>query len=63
MRSDTVKHRSLLTILNESGLEIVVNEIENREDYKGWWYSPQDKGTAVYARGVPKVVMLGTERS
>ena len=57
--ANRVKHRNLLTLSDSSDLEIVFGEIADKDKYKNWWCYPQDKGTAVYARGVLKVVMLG----
>ena len=56
--ANKVKHRKLLTVVNNSPLKIVLGEIAKKDEYRGWWYYPQDKGAAVYARGELNVVML-----
>ena len=56
--ANKVKHRELLTVVNNSSLKIVFGEIAKKDEYSGWWCYPQDKGAAVYARGELKVSML-----
>ncbi len=57
--ANTVKHRNLLTVRNNSNLEIVFGKLARKDEYKGWWCYPQDKGAAVFARGDLRVIMLG----
>ena len=57
--ANKVKHRKLLTVVNTSSVEVVFGEIAKKDEYRGWWCYPQDKGAAVYARrGELNVVML-----
>lgn len=57
--ANRVKHRNLLTIDDNSPLEVVFAEMAKKDEYKGWWCYPQDKGNAVFARGELRVFMLG----
>ena len=57
--ANKVKHRNLLTVEDVSKLEIVFGDLDMKEEYKKWWCYPQDKGTAVFARGELRVRMLG----
>ena len=45
--------------MDNSPLDVVFGPMELKEEYKGWWCYPLDKGAAVFARGELKVIMLG----
>ena len=57
--ANRVKHRNLLTIQNNSDLEVVFARLARKQMYKGWWCYPQDRETAIFARGDLRVLMLG----
>ena len=53
------KHRSLLSVRDNTGLEIHAAEMTKREEYKGWFAYPMEKGHAIFARPRgPGVVLL-----
>ena len=44
------KHRRLLSIEDRTGVDIYFSEMEKRDEYKGCFVFPAEKGAAVFAR-------------
>ncbi len=44
------KHRKLLELRDNTGLEIYLDELANKESYKGAWMYPQEDGAAFFAK-------------
>lgn len=44
------KHRQLPEIIDVTGMDIYVDELVNKEQYKGAWMYPQENGEAVFAK-------------
>ena len=44
------KHRSLLSIRDNTCLEIHFAEMTKKQEYKGWFLFPVEKGSAIFAR-------------
>lgn len=57
--ANRAKHRNLLKVTNVSSLQVVLGNIERKEEIKDWWCYPQDKGMAIFARGELRILMLG----
>ncbi len=54
------KHRHLLSIKDSTGFDIYFSEMEKRDEYKGCFVYPAEKGAAVFARpkGTRLVVLM-----
>ena len=52
------KHRRLLTLRDNSGWEIHMEEAKNKEKYSGWFMYPMEKGHAFFARPKSWTIIL-----
>ena len=54
------KHRRLLSIRDNTGLDIYFSEIAKKHEYEGYFMYPMEKGTAIFARpkGQPIAVLM-----
>ena len=56
------KHRSLLSIRDNTGLDIHLAEITKKEEYKDYFVYPMEKGRAIFARPKGRGILVMAEK-